>query len=58
MGNVKWEERGGRKLGDKKVYGLADNMVLLAKDEGARGVERLEEYIERNELKLNRKKLK
>jgi len=37
----------GVKLGDKKVYGLADNMVLLAKDEGARGVERLEEVLKR-----------
>jgi len=59
MEKVKWGG-GGMKLEDKKVHGLAyaDDMVLLAEDEGSMRnmMKRLEEYIERKELELNREK--
>ena len=47
------------KLEDKKVHGLAyaDDMVLLAEEGSMRNMmKRLEEYIERKELELNREK--
>ena len=56
MGKIKW---GGVKLRDK-VYGLAyaDDMVLLAEDKGGMRsmIERLEGYIEKKGLELNREK--
>ena len=48
------------KLEDEKVYGLAytDDMVLLAEDKGGMRsmIERLEGYIEKKGLELNREK--
>jgi len=51
------ERRGGRNKRGKKVLGYADDLVILAEEEGMRWLlKRLEKYLERKGLVLNMEK--
>jgi len=52
LGRIKW---GGVKLGEDRIYSLAyaDDIVLLAEEEGDMRSWRLEKYISRKGLELN-----
>lgn len=57
IGRVKW---GGVRLGDGRVYTLADDMILIAEkeDEMRSMMDRLEGYLEKKRLELNAEKSK
>lgn len=57
MGRVKW---GGVRIGEKRIYTLAHDLVMMAEreDEMRSVMERLERYLDGKGLEVNTKKTK